>query len=453
MRVRVYIATTEGPVLVQRLAAEEGLAEAALSAVCLNGTTTRLPITGAYTYFVRDHVRGLSGHDAYRLDLDRRIDGGSSWTLGVWIAHLLLSEGRLAMRGDDAGTAIFATGEVAFATDAGRRAEVRSVGHVGEKAMRLAERMREEAAAGRRVLFVVPVGNAAEAEKAIAGLPKIDRATLHQISDVRELPALLTPGYAAASAAPRKSAARRPWTRMAFALALCAVAGGAAAGYFAWRAAERDWNELLRAGRYVDLARSLDGFYVPPLARRYRENLRSRVAGLPALSVEIAARRPEDGGSCAGRRFRGGGLVDVPVAARDGVYPLGGLASLCGFAVRTSSEGKEGHAWLLLRLVSAEGVRDKLLPARRLISGPLTGELPRLSQDLPLYLGDSWSWTLIAIRAPVPSEDVARLLEPGTGIDNRAVLARLEGFGVSVVRAGIVLGGRANRPAGTDDRS
>ena len=77
-RGRVHIVTTEGPALVQRLAVEDGLAEAELSAVCLNGTTTRLPITGAYTYFVRDHLRNLSGKTAYRLDLDHRVDGGNS---------------------------------------------------------------------------------------------------------------------------------------------------------------------------------------------------------------------------------------------------------------------------------------------------------------------------------------------------------------------------------------
>ncbi|MDE0058142.1 MAG: hypothetical protein OXP07_08440 [Defluviicoccus sp.] len=453
MRARVYIATTEGPVLVQRLAAEKGLAEAALSAVCLNGTTTRLPITGAYTYFVRDHVRDLSGHDAYRLDLDGRIDGGSSWTLGVWIAHLLLSQGRLAMRDDDAQTAIFATGEVAFASDAGRRAEVRPVAQVEEKAMRLAERMREETAEGRRVLLVVPAGNAAEAKKAMAGLPGGDGAALHGVSDVRELPALLTPNAAAASAAPREGRARRRWTRVAFALALCAVAGGAAAGYFAWRAAEGDWNALLRAGRYLDLARSLDRFLVPSVARRYRESLRSQMAGYPALSLEIAARRPEDGGSCAGRRFRGGGLVDVPVAGRDGVYALDRPDSVCGFSVRASGDGTAAHAWLLLRLVSAEGVREKLMPARRAISGPLTGDLPRLTQDLPLYLEESWAWSLVVVRAPTPSEDVERLLEPGGGIDDRAVLAGIEDFGVSVIGARIVFGRRANMPAAPGGRS
>lgn len=453
MGARVYIATTEGPVLVQRLAAEQGLAEAALSAVCLNGTTTRLPITGAYTYFVRDHVRGLSGHDAYRLDLDGRIDGGSSWTLGVWIAHLLLSQDRLAMRGEDAETAIFATGEVAFASDAGRRAEVRPVGHVEEKATRLAERMREEEAAGRRVLLVVPAGNAAEAKKAMAGLLKGDGAELHEISDVQELPALLTPGSAAASAAPRRRAGRRRWTRVAFALALCAVAGAAAAGYFAWRAAERDWDELLRAGRYLDLARSLDRFAVPSVARRYREDLRSRLANSPALSVEIAARRPEDGGSCAGRRFRGGRLVDVPVAGRDGVYALDRPGSLCGFSVRASGGGTGAHAWLLLRLVSAEGVREELIPARRLVSGPLTGGLLLLSQELPLYREDGWAWTLLVVQAPAPSEDVERLLGPGGGIDDRAALARLEDFSVSVMGARIVLGRRADMPAAPGERS
>ena len=344
----------------------------------------------------------------------------------------------------------FATGEVAFASDAGRRAEVRPVGHVEEKATRLAERMREEAAAGRRVLLVVPVGNAAEAKKAMAGLFESGLSALHEISDVQELPALLTPGSAAA--APRSGAARRRWTRVAAVFAFCAVAGGTAAGFFAWRAAERDWNELLRAGRYLDLARSLDRFSVPAVARRYREKLRSQLADSPALPVKIAARRPEDGGSCAGRRFRGGRLIDAPVAGRDGVYALDRPGSVCGFSVRTSGGGNGAHAWLLLRLVSAEGVREELMPARRLTSGPLTGEVPLLSQDLPLYLEDSWAWTLTVVRAPAPSEDVERLLEPGGGIDDRAVLARLEDFGVSVVGVRIVLGRRMNMPASPSDR-
>ena len=165
-RTRVYVATTQGPVLIQRIVAEDALAEGEPSAVCLNGTTTRLPITGTYTYFVRDHVRGFAGRAAFRLDLDRRIDGGSSWMLGVWIAHVLLAQGRLAMRDEAADAVVFATGEVAFGTGAERRTEIRAVGHVAEKVAQLAERAAAEAAAGRRVLLLVPGANLPEARDA-----------------------------------------------------------------------------------------------------------------------------------------------------------------------------------------------------------------------------------------------------------------------------------------------
>ena len=193
---RVHIVTTEGPALVQRLGVEEGLAEAELSAVCLNGTTTRLPITGAYTYFVRDHVRSLSGRAAYRLDLDRRVDGGSSWMLGVWIAHLLLAEGRLAMSDEPAEIAVFATGEVAFSADAENRAEIRAVEQVSDKVARLNEAVTKEVAAGRRILLIVPDANADEAKGALARLPSSvrDHITLHAVAESDDVCALLASG-------------------------------------------------------------------------------------------------------------------------------------------------------------------------------------------------------------------------------------------------------------------
>ena len=442
--VRVHIATTEGPVLVQRLAAEPGLAEASLSAVCLDGTTTRLPITRAYTYFVRDHVHALSGLEAYRLDLDRRIDGGSSWTLGAWIAHLLHSGDRLAMQDDAAETAVFATGEVAFAPGAGRRVEVRPVGHVAEKMEGLAARLAEEAAAGRRVLVVVPSGNAAEAEKALAGLPALPGLEIRGVSDVEELTPLLEPDAADSSdgsAVRRRGAAgRRPWAKLLAVLGLSVVAGGAAAGYVAWNDKVGEWDGLLGEGRYFDLARSLDGYPVPLAAEQYRRNLREGAAAQGALRIEVAARRPRDGGSCAGLRFRGGSLASVPVGAEGGTFLLDRPGSVCGFAVRAVGEGGDGHAWLLLRPASAKAVREGLPPGRRLATGPAAGPALRLFVDLPLYMEDSWSWTVAAIRAPVQSEDVARLLAPGGGIGDAAALARLEAFGVRVVRARIALG-------------
>jgi len=435
VRARVYIATTEGPVLVQRLAPEEGLAEAELSAVCLDGTPTRLPITGAYTYFVRDHVRGLSGGAAYRLDLDRRIDGGGSWMLGAWAAHLLLSKGCLAVGDDAVDTAVFTTGEVAVAADAERRAEVRPVGHVGDKVAGLAERAAEEVAAGRRVLLLIPRDNAKEGEDALGRLPASVRegVALRAVADTGDVREALTPAAAAASA-PASPGQRRPGRRVAAVLVLCALLGGAGACYVGWRHVERDWEALRLDGRYLDLARSLDGFFLPAVAQRFREKWRRQ--GMAAgFAVSVAAHRPADGGSCAGMRFRGGGLTEVPITPSSPVFRLDRLRSLCGFAVRAAA-GAGGHAWLSLRLAAADGARTPLLPRRRLVAG-VPAEAPvELSQDLPLYLLEDWAWTLTAVWAPAPSEDVRPLLEAGSP----TALSALEDLGLSVVHARIELG-------------
>ena len=445
---RVYIATTQGPALVQRLAPEEGLAEAALSAVCLDGTTTRLPITGAYTYFVRDHIRELSGVDAYRLDLDHRVDGGASWMLGAWVAHLLLAENRLAMRDDDAETTIFATGEVAFAAGADRRAEVRPVAHVAEKMERLAGRLNEETAADRRVLLLVPGSNMAEAEAVLDGLTARERVTLYGVSETGEIPALLEsgftpPAFAAAGANPPK---RRRGGLLAIALLLCILALAGGAGYSAWRSAERGWDELLHAGRYLELGRSLDGFALPPVAAFYRKRLRERLPVAQTPEMVVTARRPADGGSCAGLRFRGGGMKDIPLKAADGAYRVEGLRSLCGFTVGLAG-GEGGHVWLSLELLSGEGVRAELLPARRMVSGALTRKGLRLFQNMPLYFENSWSWRAEAVWAPVRSEDVERLLERDGGLDDETLRARLGGFGVSLARTRITLGSEAGEGA------
>ena len=436
MRVRVYIATTEGPVLVQRLAPEEGLAEAELSAVCLDGTPTRLPITGAYTYFVRDHVRGLSGVAAYRLDLDRRIDGGNSWMLGVWTAHLLLAEGRLAMGDDHADTVVFVTGEVAVAADAERRVEVRAVGHVGDKLARLAERAAEEAARGRRVLVMAPRDNATEAEAALGRLPGPvrNRLALRAVADAGEVRSALTPAGGAVTAPAPGARAKRRGRRVAAVLTLCALLGAAGAGFVAWRGLERDWEALRLDGRYLDLATSLDGFFLPAVAERFREKWR-RQGAAAGFTVSVAARRPADGGSCAGLRFRGGGTAAFPLPASAPVYRLDRLRSLCGFEVRDAGAGAGGHVWISLRLAAADGVRQRLLPPSRAVYGAPAEAPVGLSQDLPLYLQDAWAWTLTAVWAPAPSEDVARLVEAG----DPAALSALEDLGLPVVHARIEL--------------
>ena len=214
----------------------------------------------------------------------------------------------------------------------------------------------------------------------------------------------------------------------------------AAAGYLAWHRVEREWRGLRDGGRYLELARSLDAFPLPFLARGFRDALKREARGaVPAVSV--AARRPADGGSCAGLRFRGGKTAEVPVPASGGVHRLERLRSLCGFEVRTAAPAgvAAGHAWITLRLAAPAGARGTLLPAQRVVSGPLAQGPLRLSQGLPLYLQNSWTWTVAAVWSPVPSEDVTRLLRGSAGPEARGPLAGLDDLGLSVVRARIEL--------------
>ena len=438
-RIRVHIVTTEGPARVQRLSVEAGLADAELSAVCLNGTTTRLPITGAYTYFVRDHVRSLSGHSAYRLDLNRRVDGGSSWMLGAWIAHLLLAEGRLAMSNDMADVAIFASGEVAFSTNTDRRVEVRAVSHMPEKVALLAGAAAAETAAGRRVLLVVPQENADEARAAHARLPLSlrNRITLHPVAEVGEVLALLTPKRASAANVARQGRKRRRRTWIS-ALAVCIVMGAGGAGFLHWQSTEKEWRTLWEEGHYLDLTRSLDDFFLPIVAKQFLKTLKANSTPSP-LVLSVTALRPADGGSCAGLRFRESGMTSVEVPQSGLVYSLDDPRSLCGFSVTARSANGDGHIWIMTRLASAEGVREALVPTLRLVSEASAAGPTLLSQELPLYRHDNWVWSMTAVWAPTPSENVTRLLAADEGKGGAASLARLEDLGLVVARARIAL--------------
>ena len=126
-RIRIFIATTEGPVAVQKITAEDPDVP---SVACRDGTTEVLAISRDYTRFVdrgTGLIAALTGHGAYRLDLDRPVDGGRSWQLPVLLAHLIEAEGRLASPDEPADLAVLATGEV------DRDKRVRPVGRIGEK--------------------------------------------------------------------------------------------------------------------------------------------------------------------------------------------------------------------------------------------------------------------------------------------------------------------------------
>ena len=150
------IATTSGPVEVLLLTEEDPAI--GRSVACIGGTTDTADIAAAYHAFVARPtglIESLFGHPCYRLDVSGRIDAGSSWQLGVLAAHALLCR-RSSRSGErTAEGVIWATGSVRPVD-----LTVGGVSHLPEKLAASMERLKQEAAAGRRVLVAIPAKNA-----------------------------------------------------------------------------------------------------------------------------------------------------------------------------------------------------------------------------------------------------------------------------------------------------
>ena len=158
-KIRVYIPTTDGPVTVERVTREP----AAQSAVCVQRTTRVLPISAAYDSFVRapsgviEREFGPFDSGAFRLDVSAPIGDGDSWQLGVFVAHALAVDGRLAGPHDACTQAIWATGAV------DNDLHINAVGHIPEKIHLSQELTRQLSDEGVSLKAFVPRDNLAVA--------------------------------------------------------------------------------------------------------------------------------------------------------------------------------------------------------------------------------------------------------------------------------------------------
>jgi hypothetical protein len=157
VKTRIYIGTPGGPVQVERIWREEGIAE---SMVCLKRTTEKLPIGAGYDDFVKrpsgiiEREFGPFDPGAFRLDLSAAINQGKSWQLAVFAAHALAREGLLAGPDDDYERAIWLTGQV------DNDLKVGAVDHVPEKIHGALPELAALSKAGKQVLLCVPEENA-----------------------------------------------------------------------------------------------------------------------------------------------------------------------------------------------------------------------------------------------------------------------------------------------------
>ena len=196
--VRVFILTTDGPVEVQRITAED---PGVKSVICLDGKAVALPVSPAYEAFVRSPtgvIESCFGHPAYRLDVSGRISEGLSWQFRVFLAHALNEAGNLG--GEGADVAVLTTGEVDHDLN------VLPVEAVSEKLMLAEPLVNELAAGGVATTVLVPQDNNASDAGGASLAPVATVAQAFQILGLGAPQKLVPAHVAAANAAPRRSA-------------------------------------------------------------------------------------------------------------------------------------------------------------------------------------------------------------------------------------------------------
>lgn len=192
-RVRVLIGTTEGPVEILWLRRESQAIRR--SQVTLGGSVSDAGISRGYDAFVarRSGIiqRLFNDTRAFRAEVSKKIDAGSSWQLGFFVAHALLASDRLAATEQARNTTLWATGTV--------RTDDLSVGEIGYLARKLTASLAmltAATAAGERVIVAFPAGNANELGSALrqtllaSGVEIVEAQTVVDVVRKLDLPAV-----------------------------------------------------------------------------------------------------------------------------------------------------------------------------------------------------------------------------------------------------------------------
>ena len=432
----MLIATTEGPVAVQRITAEE---PGVPSVACRDGTTEVLAISSDYTRFVdrgTGLVARLTGHGAYRLDLDRPVDGGSSWQLPVLLAHLFEVERRLAGPDEPADLVLLATGEV------DRDQRIRPVGRIAEKLATAADLIARCGETGPPLVVLLPSDDwhptIGERLRAAAGGGAVRMLAWNRVRRLTELEApevgiapekVVAPGREAAPVdrSPHEKQAagghrRAKVGRTAWVVLLLVAASAFGAGA-AWWNGPRHWVELRRAGEYVALERALRQAVVPGLAEHYRNGLQAEAPPPDTLAFSVVELRTADGRPCVRRGFRRsdhasrGEMVHTPISARKPEFFQSERgASLCKAVYRVTNEGSRlVYLYFAVRPVFSMMMEGNLTPRpqRRAAAVPPGASLTldiEVARQPELPLGA----VLLVLAVPSPAPELRLAFEAET---------------------------------------
>ena len=237
---RYWIATTEGPVEITAISEETpGLP----SVICLSDTFQALPISNAYNDFVRSPtgiIEKLTGKKAFRTDISSAITQGSSWHLGMCIAHLSWVDNQ------DNKTLqyVWASGTINASL------YILPVKHIAEKWEASKELLEEARDMGKKIDVFLHPDNADQ-------MPAIDKdiVTIHRVTKISEVKRILR----VSSNAPSTTTWINQFTSAKVFAPLAVIAVIATFAYaFLPLKLIYSWHELEKQGRFNFLSRQLN---------------------------------------------------------------------------------------------------------------------------------------------------------------------------------------------------
>ncbi|MBT4700211.1 MAG: hypothetical protein HOB79_03985 [Rhodospirillaceae bacterium] len=405
---RVLIATTQGPVEVQRITEEDPEVN---SVVCLGGKAVALPISSAYDSFVRDPtgvIQKYFGHSAYRVDVAAAVDDGFSWQLGVFAAHAFAQDGNLVSGGSEPGRTIFTTGEV------DRDLNILPVDHVPEKLKKLAQALSEGQVAHTTLKLYLPAENAAQIEESwlrdIGLGPEVCRVV--PVARVVDLLTDLGVEEPSGSSAPRGSRdiaeipapplSSAPVRMVKWGLGIAiSIAILAAGSLVLFEQAFAGWVDLVGAGKYQQLETALEkegtGTVKARLFHRYLQWSRS-----DAVNIAVLEKRPPQGQSCAAVRF--GNVKAVLLPAKQSsklIFEPSSMQDLCGLEIRATAASSDVFLWGRYERWGDDRPGENEMPVRSLPAGPRSGAL-RWSVNIPPRARPSAVIRIVVIAAGSP---------------------------------------------------
>ncbi len=372
----VLVATTGGAVQINRLTPERS----PQSLVCLRGTATTLPMSGAYDDFVRrgsgviEREFGPFEEQSFRTDVSGQIGSGESWQLAFFLAHAVAasSEHELCANLSNAEQVIWATGRVDYDLN------VLPVDHVAEKLAADERVFQEIRAAGKTLTCLVPPGSSGGAQV----------NTIAAACEVVGLPAQMsTP---AATGASGKAVVSVMLAVMILGGLL--IVGSSTTGPIA------EWRERSLAAVGLGQAK-----LVPDRVDKSTLKEQQVISGQDGrLNVRVSILKPPAGGSCAQIAFAGRRLMAEPLSPdAGGRLPERKLANVCGLRFAVDVGVLSRYVALRLDVESGRFLEGDPVPAALSGNVAISGR-QSWTITLPRRMPGSFDYRLTVVSASAP---------------------------------------------------